>query len=871
MSFLLSVSLLISSLTFSASSSPAQAIGLGNLGVEVASPGEVGFLLGRTKKEQVRCPLKHTDVSADVSGFVSSVTVKQQFHNPFNEKIEAIYTFPLPENSAVNQMTMKIGKRVIRGSIKERDEARDIYEAARLRGSVASLLDQERPNVFTQTVANIEPGESIEIEIKYVNVLKYEAGKFHFAFPTVVAQRFIPGVAAAGGSKAIGLGEPVADAPLLNPPSMAEGQRAGHDIAIRMKINSPVDIGQIGSDSHDVLIEREGTKHAKLVLKSADKIPNRDFTVSWNVASSQVRSGYLASGDANGGFFALSLIPPKRIETENVAPKEMIFLVDCSGSQAGVPMQKAKETLRYILDHMNSKDTFQIVAFNQGEVHSSAKPEIASPAMKSRAINYIDSLKAQGGTWMAPAVEKILSSPKSENRLRIVTFMTDGKVGNDFQVIDMIKRHRGGSRWFAFGTGDSVNRFLIDKIATEGGGEAEYVSLRSSAEEVGRKFYERISSPVLTDLKVEFQGLSVKDVYPREVADLWAQKPLQITGRYLKPGRGKAILTGLSAGKPYRQEVPLNFAEKQAENQALKSIWARAKVDRLMSENWSAMQFGLPNSELRDEIVATALKYQIMSQFTSFVAVEDNPVTADGVPRTDGPDTRTVRVSVESSNGYRAAEPFKRSDTARRSGRSDLSRSVEVAAPASQERRRSPSSIIPYSSSISGPSGVSPRSNETGLFTDASSMYLYAKPAHRLQHSQQRTQISHGNEGTAASGSPTSIPGAGGAPSASFADNIRGTDSYESPLSKNLKGFSARSTHGSVGSHSRASSKTPTLKKVRVYFKSKPDDKLIAKLKQLGFEFARTDGLVVHGSIRSDLIAELSRVKGIIKVEAVGD
>lgn len=622
--------------------------------VDIADCTDSGMLValaGNTQKDLGKCPLKHTDVKANVSGYVARVTVRQQFHNPFKEKIEAVYTFPLPDDASVDQMTMKVGNRLINGSIKKRDEARHAYEAARSRGNVASLLDQERPNIFTQSVANIEPGENIDIEITYVNLLKYEDGSFSFIFPTVVGPRFIPGHTSEGQT-GVGVAQNtdlVPDASKITPPLAAPGERAGHDISIEMNINAGVPIENVISKLHAVNIERTGSNSARIKLTNNEKIPNKDFIASWSVAHDSVKSGYLTHRQGADGFFSLMLVPPKRVTAKTVQAKEMIFLIDCSGSQSGIPIQKAKETMAYILDHMNANDTFQIITFNNNVESFPARPQTASAAMKEKALDFMRGLEARGGTWMQPAVEEACALPNDEHRLRIMTFMTDGFVGNDFQIISLIKKHRDKTRWFSFGTGNSVNRFLIDKIAAEGGGEADYVLLNSSAEEVGKKFYDRISSPVLTDLKVEFKGVETKDVFPKEPADLWAQRPLYFTGRFLKPGSGKVILSGYSAGKPYRQELNLEFPAKQDTNEALPSIWARAKVERLMSEDWLGMQTGSINKELKDEITDTALKYHIMSQYTSFVAVEEESKTSGGK-------AKLVPVKVETAQSTEMAE-----------------------------------------------------------------------------------------------------------------------------------------------------------------------------------------------------------------------
>jgi len=595
------------------------------------------------------CPLQHTSVQANVSGYMADVTVKQLFANPFKEKIEAVYTFPLSETGAVDEMTMKVGTRVIHGTIKKKEEAREIYEQAKARGHVASLLDQERPNIFTQSVANIEPGKEVEITIKYKDLLVFENGKYSFAFPTVVGPRFIPGegIGKTGSGWAPDTNQ-VPDASKITPLLAPKGTRAGHDISIAVNLDSGVPYSNLKSYLHEVDVLSKDSTHAQVSLKDKNSIPNKDFVLSWNVSQEQLSSGYITHRNAKehegSGFFTLMLLPPKSVTPDKVAPKEMIFLIDCSGSQNGPPLNKAKEALNHIIDHMNANDTFQIITFNNQNSLLFEKPEISSAPMKEKAKAFVDGLQARGGTWMAPAVEKVCSIPPDNNRLRIVTFMTDGFVGNDMQILDLVRKHRGTSRWFPFGTGNSVNRYLIDGIAKEGGGEPEYVLLNAKAGEVGEKFYKRIASPVLTDVSVKFDGLDAKEVFPKIVSDVWAQKPLYYKGRYQKPGSGTVTLSGFSQGKPYSKSMKVTFPESNPANAGIASIWARAKVDRLMSEDLTGAQTGNMNPELKNEITKTALDYHIMTQFTSFVAVEEKYVT-------EGGKSKLIPVPVEMPDG----------------------------------------------------------------------------------------------------------------------------------------------------------------------------------------------------------------------------
>ena len=594
------------------------------------------------------CPLRHTDVAVEISGFVARVTVTQVFASRFTEPVEAIYTFPLSDRAAVDAMSMRTGERTIRGEIKRREEARRIYEAARNAGQVAALLDQERPNIFTQTLANLMPGATVEIRIEYVEPLVFRDGTFEFSFPTVVGPRFIPG--APTGHAGTGWAPDttrVPDASRITPPVTPEGTRAGHDIGIAVDIDAGVPILDVASPLHEIDVERPEASRARVHLRQEAEIPNRDFVLRYAVAGDEVRSGYLAHRDGEGdGYVTFVLLPPKRVTAETAAPKEMIFVIDRSGSQAGLPLEKAKETMRWILDHMNPNDTFQVVDFGNTANVLFPTPQPASPEMKRQARAHIDALEANGGTMMAEAVRTVCSLPADANRLRVVTFMTDGYIGNDFEVIDLVRSLRGTSRWFSFGAGNGVNRFLLEGLARAGGGEVDYILLNDSGEAVAKRFYERIAAPALTDVRLEFRGLDVVDVFPTAPSDVWDRRPLIVHARYRRAGEGQVVLRGFRQGKPYKQVIDVTLPEHEAGNAAIESMWARAKVDDLMWQDLAGLQSGNFPEALREEIVQTALAHRLMTQFTSFVAVEDRVVNEGGTQR-------TVSVPVEMPQGVR--------------------------------------------------------------------------------------------------------------------------------------------------------------------------------------------------------------------------
>lgn len=613
------------------------------------------------------CPLKHTSVDAKISGYVASVTVKQEFQNPYTKKIEAIYSFPLSDSAAVDEMTMTVNGHVIHGKIKTKEEAKEIYERAKSAGHTASLLDQNRTNIFTQSLANIEPGKTIVITLHYEELLSFESGKFTFTFPMVMSSSFIPGKEP-DRHTTVEAGDLVPIGSKSTRPPKAAGARSGHDISINVDIDAGagVPITEVSSKLHEINTLNKNHNETVVSLLNQNEIPNKDFTLSWNVSSDQIKSGYLTHKDpqSKDGFFTLMLVPPKNPSQQEISSKEMIFLVDCSGSQAGAPLEKTKETLKYIINHLNPNDTFQVIAFEHNARTLFEKPEKLSPGTKEQAQKFIDPLegKFNDGTWSTPAVEKVLSMPNDAKRLRIVVFMTDGYMGYDQDVIGLIRKYRSDVRWFPFGAGDWVNRAFIRTIAKEGGGEPEFVQSNDSANVVAKRFYDRIAAPVLTQVKVDFGDLKVSDVFPREVADVWAQRPLYFQGRYTQPGSGTVTLSGYAAGKPYEEILNVILPAEQPQNAILAPLWARAKVDRLMSENYLASLDNTPggeggggggvsqndfcaeslhgfagvapegnvNEQLKSEVTELGLQHHIMTNYTSYVAVEENRVTRGG-------------------------------------------------------------------------------------------------------------------------------------------------------------------------------------------------------------------------------------------------
>ena len=578
------------------------------------------------------CPLKHTDVKAQISGFLSRVTVTQEFENPFKEKIEAVYTFPLPQNAAVDDMTMIVGNRTVRGKILRREEAEAVYEAAKNNGQTASLLNQERPNIFTQSVANILPGEQIKIVISYVETLKYDDGSYEFVFPMVVGPRYVPGNAT--GAQGNGFApdtDSVPDGSKITPAPAPPGMRAGHDISLDVTLDAGVPIDALDSKTHDVSVERQNDRSAHITLKDLATIPNKDFILRYDVAGKKLEDAVLTHSSGTGGFFTLILQPPERVTVEDVTPKELVFVLDTSGSMSGFPIEKAKETMKLALDNLYPSDTFNLITFSGDEHILFPEPVPATKENLAKAQAFLETRQGSGGTEMMKAIKASMDPTDKQDHIRIVVFMTDGYVGNDLQIIGEVQKHPK-ARVFAFGIGNSVNRFLLDNMAKYGRGEVEYVGLKDDGSAAARRMHERIRNPLLTDISVDWNGLAVADVYPKSIPDLFGAKPVVLTGRYSGNGKGTIRLKGKMSGRDFVREIPVDFSTAQSHD-VLATLWARTRVDDLMSQDFNGAQQGNMKDDVKQSIIQLGLDYRLMTQFTSFVAVEEMIVTDGGQPR----------------------------------------------------------------------------------------------------------------------------------------------------------------------------------------------------------------------------------------------
>ncbi|MFQ5789165.1 MAG: VIT domain-containing protein, partial [Acidobacteriota bacterium] len=558
-------------------------------------------------------PLDHTDVQAEIVGNVARVEVTQHFKNPYDKKIEAVYVFPLPNRAAVDDMEIHVGERTIKGVIKRREEARRIYEAARKAGHVAALLDQERPNIFTQSVANILPGNAIQVKIRYFEALPYATGAYTFSFPMVVGPRFIPGTPTSTTQRGWSPNTTdVPDASRITPPVLKPGQRSGHDISLRVKLDAGTRLTELGSPSHQVDIERTDPGRAEIRLRQEDSIPNKDFVLRYRLDGDAPRVVFLPHRKDGDGYFLMLIQPEAKPKPEKITPKEMIFVVDGSGSMRGFPIEKVKEAMRYALRNLNPHDTFQIIRFSNGAETFTPSPVEATPRNIQGGLAYVESLSGRGGTIMLEGVRAALNPPEDPERLRIISFMTDGYIGNENQILAYLENNLGGARLFSFGIGSSVNRYLLDKMAELGRGAVEYVLLKDKAEESVKRFYERIRNPYLTDIEIDWGGLDMTDLYPKRLPDLFVGQPVVVHGRYTRAGEGTVTLRARLGGKPYLQRVTIRLPDQNEEGEAIGTLWARARIEDLSTQNMVE-----PRPELPEEITRVALAHRLVSAYTS--------------------------------------------------------------------------------------------------------------------------------------------------------------------------------------------------------------------------------------------------------------
>lgn len=588
-------------------------------------------------------PLQESTFETLVVGTVAETTVTQVFANPFNEPIEAVYAFPLHQRAAVDDYWIHVGARSLHGEIHRRGEANEIYDEAKAKGQRASLLEQERPNVFTQSVANIPPGESIEIQMHVVQPIAQEAGRATLTLPTVVGPRFIPGTPTGRSGDGVSPDtDEVPDASKITPPVLNPRSSACAPLLITVDIESPLSMGGLLSANHTIT-SNAGNGVTTVELAAGATLANRDFELSWAMSGDSTQAAVMTQPDADGGgAFTLTLVPPANLEADKAVPRDLIFVVDNSGSMGGKPMDTAKAVMREAIASMGPEDRFTVLRFSENA--SGLSPGLLGNTERNRrrGLKYVDDMRGMGGTHMRAGIEAALKLAQSSDRVPMVLLLTDGYIGNEAAIFELTDEHLGHARIFGLGVGQAPNRFLLDGLSTVGRGAVSYVGMTQSVEEVVERFYGRIASPALRDVSIDWGTLPVKDVAPQRIPDLFVGQPIVVYGRYAREGTGTVVVEGWQGKTKARFEVEVDLAQGSS-GTGLRSMWARTRIEELLRDPEVFRLDSAARDQRTETATKLALSYRVLTEHTAFVAVDNEVVTKDAA--------KTVAVPVEPVQG----------------------------------------------------------------------------------------------------------------------------------------------------------------------------------------------------------------------------
>ena len=572
------------------------------------------FYVQSDDPETDHMPLKSTSAEINIAGVIADVTIKQVYKNEGKNVLEAIYVFPASTRAAVYAMKMKIGEREINAVIQEKQQARQMYQEAKEQGKSASLLEQKRPNVFQMQVANIMPGDNIEVELRYTELLVPEATVYQFVYPTVVGPRY------SNKSES----EAPEDSWTSNP-YLEEGKLPNYSFDLNVTLNAGMPVRKVMSPSHEINVNYLSKAQVKVSLKNPEVFQgDRDFILKYRLAGDQIESGVLLFEDMNEKYFLAMIQPPQKVTGEEIPPREYIFIVDVSGSMHGFPLDISKELMKNLLTDLKSTDRFNVLLFaGSSQALFNSSMNAGSENIK-KAIDLIDRQQGGGGTELLPALKKALAMGSSDDISRTIIAVTDGYVAVEKEAFDIISKNLGNANFFAFGIGTSVNRYLIEGMSHVGNGESFVVTNPKEAGKTAEKFRKYISSPVLTDIRFAYPGFDACDIQPASYPDVFASKPLIVTGKYKGEAAGSIRVTGKKADGGFTASFDLKEYKPRKINQALKYLWAREKIKLL--DDYTKLG---EDQDLVKQITNLGLKYNLLTSYTSFIAI-DTEIRNDG-------------------------------------------------------------------------------------------------------------------------------------------------------------------------------------------------------------------------------------------------
>lgn len=580
-------------------------------------------------------PLQRTSADVHITGVIADVVVKQTYRNDGDRTISARYVFPASTRAAVYGMQMRIGDRLIVAKIKEREEARKEYEEAKAAGKTASLLEQDRPNVFTMNVANILPKDVIDVELKYTELLVPTDGMYELVYPTVVGPRYTSETADKG----------VATNQFVKTPYLAAGESPAHVFDIKVSIAAGMKIHGIESPSHSIAKHLDAAATNATIALAPGQAGNKDFVLRYRLAGDDIGSGLLLfPGTKRSGagepenFFLMMVQPPRRPAQELIPPREYVFIIDVSGSMHGFPLDTTKALMRDLIGRLRKTDRFNVMLFSGGSALFADTSVDATKDNVDNAVAFIGRETGGGGTELLPALKRAMKLPRAGTDIsRSFVVVTDGYIGEESATFDHIRKNLGEANVFSFGIGSSVNRHLTDGIAKAGQGEPFVILDQKMAPEAAKKFREYVENPVLTQVKVQFAGFSTYDVQPQVLPDVFANRPVIVFGKYKGTPAGKVTLTGVSGRGRFVSTIDASAIAADPKNSALSYLWARAKVSELSDFS--------QGDENKAEVVKLGLQYNLLTKYTSFIAVQQLVRTTGGSTDVDQPQPMPEGVS----------------------------------------------------------------------------------------------------------------------------------------------------------------------------------------------------------------------------------
>ncbi|MCP3869331.1 MAG: VWA domain-containing protein [Gammaproteobacteria bacterium] len=561
-------------------------------------------------------PLESTSADVTISGVIATVTVQQVYRNRGIHPLEAVYIFPGSTRAAVNAMKMIIGERVVEARIEEKQTARAIHEQAKQAGKRSSLLEQMRPNVFRMNVANILPDDRVKVVFTYTELLIPESGEYEFVYPTVVGPRYN------GEAEAL---SPGGNAWVSNP-YLKEGTATPNLFHIELSIAAGLPLQSLNSPSHELKIAYQDQTRATASLDDEDHGGgDRDFVLRYRLKGKAIESGLLLHRGKDENYFLLMAQPPRRVVPNQIPPREYIFVVDVSGSMHGFPLNTTKRLMSELLSALRPRDSFNILFFSGGSRTLAETPLPATKTNIRKAISMMENQRGGGGTRMLDAIQKAMNISGEPGIARSFILVTDGFVSVETDTFDYVKRNLNNANFFTFGIGTSVNRFLIEGLARSGRGEPFVILNPEEAPAVAKRFRSYIESPVLTGIEVDFGELGVYEQIPASVPDLFADRPLILFGKWRGETKGSVTVSGYGGEGRFQSRISIPEEHEEAHHPALRYLWARHRIAEL--GDYQKIE---PNDEQAMEITALGLEYNLLTSYTSFVAVDEAVVNPGG-------------------------------------------------------------------------------------------------------------------------------------------------------------------------------------------------------------------------------------------------